>query len=528
MISIEQATKNITIKSKLLIGFGLVLILLIVISVVSYQALNMLTDRFALVNEVQKINLLVSEARQQEKNFILRGDLKFAEKTRDMLVKAKERAQILKQQVVTADSQANIQLLEERLDIYSGILEQFIASSGVSEGATNTNSIEDTLVKAARAADDAATQAVEMQMAKLHKESDEAEMYIVVISVLAIIFALVLVVVITRLITTPLFILISAFSDIENGDLTKELPTDRKDEVGILMQSIQKTVASLRHLIEDLTSGIEHIAIASEDMSTISQKNAIGVAQQKLETEQVATAMHEMTATVQDVARSAEEASMAATDSAKQAIRGQQVVQSTSKQISGLVEDVNRTANTMSELQYQSNAIGGVLDVIKTLADQTNLLALNAAIEAARAGDFGRGFSVVADEVRSLATRTQESAEQIEALIRDLQLKSQDAVGSMHRSVASANSTLEMAEDASKAITTISAAVDNIQLMNQQIAAAALQQSVVSEQISRNIASIRDVSEQSATASEKVAASSGNLRVLGEKLRTSSMKFKVS
>lgn len=527
MISIEQSTKNISVKGKLLVGFGFVLVLLLVISVVGYQALNKLTDRFALVNNVQKINLFVAEARQQEKNLLLRGDLQYGQEAVEVLTRAQVLATDTQQQLATEETKANMQLLIERLEDYKTLLEQLVESSASNTSISNENNAEATLLKAARAADDAGTQAVTLQVARLQEESDDVEMQILIATAFAVVFALLLVAIITRLIIAPLERIMSVVSDIANGDLTKDLPTDRKDEIGVLMQSIQKMIVNLRHLIDNLTSGIEQLAVASEEMSTISQTNSVGVTQQKEETEQVATAMHEMTATVQDVARSAEDASAAATDSAEQAIRGQQIVQNTSKQISGLVDNISASAENISELQRQSDTIGSVLDVIKTVAEQTNLLALNAAIEAARAGDAGRGFSVVADEVRGLATRTQESAGQIEGLIKDLQVKAQGAVGAMNRSVASANSTLEMAEEARKVITTINQAVDNIQLMNQQIAAAALQQSVVAEQINRSIVNIRDVSEQSASASEEVATASHDLGVLGEKLRNVAMQFRV-
>lgn len=211
-----------------------------------------------------------------------------------------------------------------------------------------------------------------------------------------------------------------------------------------------------------------------------------------------------------------------------QATLGEEVVQKTIKQIKSLAHEVTTSANSLGELKEQSNTIGSVLDVIKSIADQTNLLALNAAIEAARAGEAGRGFSVVAEEVRALAFRTQESTGQIEQLISALQQKAEAAVSNMHKSSGLADNTLESADDAGDAIQAINMAVSSIQQMNQQIAAAALQQSTVAEEINRSIFSIRDVAEQSATASEETAAASNDLSRLGTELQQLASQFKVA
>ncbi len=207
---------------------------------------------------------------------------------------------------------------------------------------------------------------------------------------------------------------------------------------------------------------------------------------------------------------------------------GEKVVQKTMNQIKTLAHEVASSVKAITELKEQSNNIGSVLDVIKSIADQTNLLALNAAIEAARAGEAGRGFSVVAEEVRALAFRTQESTGQIEQLISSLQHKAEAAVSNMDKSASLADSTLESADDAGDAINAINSAVGSIQQMNQQIAAAALQQSTVAEQINRSIFSIRDVADQSATASEETAAASADLSRLGNELQQLASQFKVA
>lgn len=527
MLNIEQTTKDISIKTKLLVGFGCVLLILLIISTLSYQALNALTTRFSVVNQVQKVNLLISEARQQEKNFIMRKDMQYVARAQQLINESRQLGQSSMPQFTHEESRANMLNLINHLNNYELLLKQLSTLNDQTEKATMLATEEKMRVEA-RAADAAGTSAVEQQLAILQQESDNLEKLIVIAAAIAVVLALVASSVITKLVVSPLHQILFVVGKIADGDLTENLPLNRKDEVGRLMAAMQKMTVSLRTLIDELTSGISQLATASEEMAAISTQNAVGVSQQKEETEQVATAMNEMAASVQEVARSAEEASDAANASASQATKGKTVVEKTSQQINSLAEEVVAASAVIKELQLQTASIGTVLDVIKTVADQTNLLALNAAIEAARAGDAGRGFSVVADEVRALAFRTQESTGEIQNLISALQQKAELAVSSMQRSATLADSTLEMAADAGHAIAQINHAVSSIQHMNQQIASAALQQSTVAEQINRSIFSIRDVAEQSAVASEETATASNDLGRLGSQLQSLAAQFRVA
>ncbi|WP_443216107.1 methyl-accepting chemotaxis protein [Pseudomonas sp. M47T1] len=234
-----------------------------------------------------------------------------------------------------------------------------------------------------------------------------------------------------------------------------------------------------------------------------------------------------MTATVQEVARNAEQASMAATDADGQAREGDKVVSQAINHIERLASEVKRSTEAMGHLQQESDKIGKVMDVIKAVAEQTNLLALNAAIEAARAGEAGRGFAVVADEVRGLAQRTQKSTEEIEGLVAGLQSGTQQVANVMLSSRELTDSSVALTRQAGVSLENITRTVSNIQLMNQQIAAAAEQQSSVAEEISRSIINVRDVSEQTAAASEETAASSVELARLGNQLQMMVSHFRV-
>jgi methyl-accepting chemotaxis protein len=344
---------------------------------------------------------------------------------------------------------------------------------------------------------------------------------------LALLLGILAAVLITRQITRPLQDTLVVVERIASGDLSHNLEVTRRDEIGVLQLGIQRMGSTLRDLIGGIRDGVTQIASAAEELSAVTEQTSAGVNSQKTETDQVATAMHEMSATVQEVARNAEQASQAASEADKQARAGDQVVAQAVAQIERLANEVGRSAVAMNELEQESGRIGKVMDVIKAVAEQTNLLALNAAIEAARAGEAGRGFAVVADEVRGLAQRTQQSTEEIESLVAGLQNGTRQVSSIMLSSRELTDSSVELARKAGTSLGSITQTVSSIQAMNQQIAAAAEQQSSVAEEISRSILNVRDVSEQTASASEETAASSIELARLGNQLQQLVSHFKV-
>ena len=324
---------------------------------------------------------------------------------------------------------------------------------------------------------------------------------------------------ITRQIIVPLRQTLAAAERVAGGDLRQDLKAERRDELGQLQASMQRMTQSLRELIGGIGDGVTQIASAAEELSAVTEQTSAGVNNQKVETDQVATAMNEMAATVQEVARNAEQASEAALAADQQAREGDKVVGQAIAQIERLASEVVNSSEAMNQLKAESDKIGSVLDVIKAVAQQTNLLALNAAIEAARAGEAGRGFAVVADEVRSLAQRTQQSTEEIEELIAGLQSGTERVANVMDSSRALTDSSVELTRRAGGSLATITHTVSSIQAMNQQIATAAEQQSAVAEEINRSVMNVRDISDQTSAASEETASSSVELARLGTHLQ---------
>ncbi|MFU4670421.1 methyl-accepting chemotaxis protein [Pseudomonas aeruginosa] len=324
---------------------------------------------------------------------------------------------------------------------------------------------------------------------------------------------------ISLLIVRPLRQAMGVAQRIAEGDLAVRVDSERRDEVGQLMAAMRAMTGSLHGIVSQLQDGVGRIAGASEALSGVTTRTRLGIDSQRAETEQVATAMNQMAATVHEVAHNAEEAAGAAESADGKVSVGQEVVRQTLERIERLAEAVRAATVSVEALSADSQRIGSVLDVIKSVAEQTNLLALNAAIEAARAGDQGRGFAVVADEVRALARRTQQSTAEIETLIGALQNGTQQAVQRMQRSHQLVDQSVDDALQTEAALGNIATAVALIQQMNQQIAAASEQQSAVAEEINRSVTAIREVADQSAQAMQSTASSSEQLAELGRELQ---------
>lgn len=319
----------------------------------------------------------------------------------------------------------------------------------------------------------------------------------------------------------------AAASKMAEGDLTTRLHLDGRDEMQSIATAFNGMAGQFEGLIKQISQATVQLASAAEEMATVSRHSSSNVQRQHAETDQVAVAMNEMSVTVQEVAANAARASGAASDTDKQANTGHKVVSSVSEAITRLASEIEESSEAINRVANDSKAIGTVLDVIKGVAEQTNLLALNAAIEAARAGEQGRGFAVVADEVRTLASRTQQSASEIEKMISQLQQGAESAVHTMERSRERARSGVEMSEEAATALALITRAVSTISDMNMQIAAAVEQQSATSEEMNRSITRIRGLAEETAAGTDQTTTASEELAHLASELQQHTQRFRV-
>jgi methyl-accepting chemotaxis protein len=311
-----------------------------------------------------------------------------------------------------------------------------------------------------------------------------------------------------------------------DSDLHHQIELDSNDELGDLAKAINIMLNKFQHIIDKVAQTTNLLVTESQQLSDITERTIQGAHKQQMETEQVATAMTEMEQTAADVAQNAMQAANSTQEADKQAIEGSTVVNSAVSTINALASEVTEASEVIRKLEEDSEGIGRVVEVITTIAEQTNLLALNAAIEAARAGEQGRGFAVVADEVRTLATRTHDATQEIQSMIESLQGQARGAASVMNRGREKADSSVAEAARAGAVLEEITVAVGTITEMNNQISVAANEQSTVSAEMSKNVVSINEVSDQTAENSELIAKASDVLSDLAGNLQSLVNQFK--
>ncbi|MEJ6519551.1 methyl-accepting chemotaxis protein [Shewanella bicestrii] len=313
----------------------------------------------------------------------------------------------------------------------------------------------------------------------------------------------------------------------QDSDLTVKFKTFNDDELGQISTSLTQVIEHLRGILHSIAEAANTVNSSATELGSFTQETNKRMQQQQAETEQTATAMNEMTATVAEVAQSAAAAADSAKDADNYAANGNHIVMQSITSMSQLSEQIQKTAQVIGFLSNESQNIGRVLDVIKSIAEQTNLLALNAAIEAARAGEQGRGFAVVADEVRTLAQRTQKSTQEIEAMIATLQQGVKEAVNAMEVGINQVDDANDKANQAGQALKEIVASVDNITELNTHIATAAEEQSSVAESINRSIIAISDIAEHSTNSALDLSESVINLTKLANSMRNQVSAFRL-
>jgi len=374
----------------------------------------------------------------------------------------------------------------------------------------------------------------EMDHASLSKSGDEINQSVhdlttdyIVLTGMAIIMLFILTLSIRKLLQR-INRLTSTLSQVSKSkDLTMRIHDSNQDELGKASVEFNQLMQSFEDVLKNISENFLTMAGDTNDMASLSEATSNGMQSQQSKIEQVATAMNEMSSTVQEVTRNTASAAESATNTNDEADKTQKIMTQTMSSINNLSSEVERAANVIQKLEVESENIGSILDTIRGIADQTNLLALNAAIEAARAGEQGRGFAVVADEVRTLAQRTQESTQEIQSLIEKFQVGAKDAGQVMLQGKTLAEESVSQASQASDSLQNITTMVASISDMSTQIATASEQQTAVAEEINRNIVSISEKAVDTTESSLQTAMASENIANLSSTLQASVQVFKV-
>ena len=474
------------------------------------EALRLLTTDESRVRDNSK-NLITRQRADLEELLNRHEALLSNEQERDMLKQLKANvasymtivAQMI--QMVDQDQQQNaMDLLNSRL---------------APQGTVLNKSLEDMITFNQKGVEDAAESAAQMYTS--------AQWVVGTIILTALLATLLLAWLLTRSITTPIGQALTVARTIASGDLSRPIVVEGKDEAAQLLTALATMQTHLQDTIRGISESSQQLASAAEEMSSVMEQSTRGLQAQNDEIEQAATAVTQMSAAVDEVAGNAVSSAEASKASDEDSKHGHYQISETISSIQNLVDEVLGASSKAEGLAVQAQDISKVLEVIRGIAGQTNLLALNAAIEAARAGEAGRGFAVVADEVRSLAQRTQDSTEEIEQMINGIQRGTQDTVGALNSSAEHAGQTLQRANSAGSALEKITAAISQISQRNLVIASAAEQQALVAREVDRSLVNIRDLSTQTAAGATQTSAASQELSRLAVDLNALVTRFVV-
>ncbi len=361
--------------------------------------------------------------------------------------------------------------------------------------------------------------------AVLSESSAKTSLYIGI--ALAFIAAILLGLFISRLISRPIAYAVASARSIAGGDLTQHITSPGRDEAGQLLTALADMQGSLKNTIQQIASAADQLASAAEELTAVTDNGSRGLVRQNDEIQQAATAVTQMTSAVEEVARNAVSTSEASQATSQQASNGRDQARSAVSAINNATSEIATSTTMVKDLADQVRDIGKVLDVIRGIAEQTNLLALNAAIEAARAGEQGRGFAVVADEVRALAARTQASTGEIEGMINSVRTSADEAVGAMGKSQALVSETQTLAQATGQALEQIADGIAQINDRNLVIATASEEQAHVAREVDRNLVNIQDLSTQTAAGAHQTSASTQELSNLAASFNALVSRFRL-
>ena len=485
--------------------------------------------RLALLNRMFNLSLLLKDP--QNKRFAEEAEMSFGDLSYFMQ-QVGNSALLKDKKFVQGDlsgmsfSQATGVLIKDNEQLFRALLER---QAQLRQAREDYRLAAEGLMQRARDIEAASSSAIERELASAASAASSSSITLFGVLAVGLLLALSFYWLSLQSIATPIRRLAERLQDIAegDGDLTVSLDEDRHDELGRVSRSFNQFTGKIRHTIEQVQNAVAHLNASSENLQNTTAANIDRIRAQQNDTQDVATSVVELSSSMDGVADAAQNALQNANQANDQAASGQQQVSATVNSIQQLASQVEDANATILQLAQDSDAIGGVLDVIGGIAEQTNLLALNAAIEAARAGEQGRGFAVVADEVRTLASRTQQSTAEIQGMIDRLQQGARKAAGKMDESRACAQTTLEQGSTTGETFSNIVTAVSSIQGVNQQIAVAVDEQRANTEGVSRSVANISQSASEIVNGSSEIREASDSLSQVSGQLQQIVQQFRI-
>ncbi len=536
--------KNMKIRTRLMVGFGIVLSLFVVCGVIT-TLLLMKSDRSVKVVREESIPFALTAKDIAFHVVQVQQFLTDVSATHDtgVLKEAEDSAQAFRQNIVkfremyrVKNDQESLRKLEDLESSFNNYYEtgKTMANAYVNQGIEAGNILMEDFDKTSIAITSMVEEFVKQQTDEASAMTDNVQksigqimVVLLVISLITIVSGFLIAWYLTSSVVRPLIRAVDVSNSIANGDLTVKVDSDSTDETGQLLNSMNNMITNLKKLIADIKETSSNMASASEQLSASSEEMSKGVVSQSDRSTQIASAAHEMSQTVIEIARNASSIAVSASGTANIAKEGEHIVDKSVSEVKDIAATVSESSKVMVSLGERSKQIGDIIRVISEIADQTNLLALNAAIEAARAGEQGKGFAVVADEVRKLAERTAKATSEIGSMIGAIQDEVQKSVTSMDEVSKMVGTGVEFSTQTGEALHKIVSSVSELQMMVQQIASATEEMSATSEQISGDIMAVANVSKETSTGSEQIAGASSEVARLASRLLEMGGQFKV-